>query len=162
MQMMMAVGTVMTVIGKIQEGNSAQKAATYEAAQMNYNAGQERASSQRSAEEQRRQKDYAESRFRAVAASSGGGAADPTIVKGMGNLEQEGEYRANTALFQGEEKARGLETGAALKMYEGQVAKQQSRFAAIGSAMSGASSFYDQYWPKKTSTASYSGGYRYG
>lgn len=134
-QMLMIAGTVVSTLGQIQAGNAARKSANFQAAQMNQQAGQERATGQRAAIEQRRTARLASSRATALAAASGGGATDPTILNILGDIHTEGEYNALSALFGGEERARGLEMGAAAKVVEGKSAKQASIISA-GSTLS--------------------------
>lgn len=66
------------------------------------------AASQRHAIEERRQADLAASRALAVAAASGGGVSDPTIVQTLSNIRGEGALRASIALYEGEERARQI------------------------------------------------------
>lgn len=108
------------------QGKMAQAAAVarnkgleHQATQARQVAGQVRASSQRGAAEQRRLARFAESTALARAAASGAGAADPTVENILGDIGAEGEFRALSELFMGEERARGLETAADLKIFEG-------------------------------------------
>lgn len=128
------IGTAVSTVGQIQAGNAARRSANFQAAQMNQQAGQERATAQRAAIEQRRTARLAGSRATALAAASGG-ATDPTILNILGDIKTEGEYNALSALFTGEEKARGLEMGASARVVEGQTAKQASIINA-GSTLS--------------------------
>ncbi len=105
---------------QMEEGRLAQAAADARALQLEQQAGQERAQSQRAAEEQRRRLDRAQSSLQARAAASGAGALDPTVLDIAGELEEEGEYRALAALYEGEEAGRGLEYSAALERLSGQ------------------------------------------
>lgn len=100
----------------------------FEAQQLEQQAGLTVASSQRAAIEQRRQTDLVQSRALAVAAASGGGASDPTIVNLIGKTAGEGAYRASTALYEGEAQARVMRMQAAAKRFEG------ANAAAIGEA----------------------------
>jgi len=160
------------------QGKAQQKAYDYAAAttrqQSNYiaaqeeaRAGQERAAAQRGAMEERRKGRFVSSRAQAVAAASGGGALDPTIVDIGAAIAGEGEYRAMTALYQGEESARGLEGQAALRRYAGNteagllqyqgraaaaagVAKRNAAFMSAGGTIAGAvgkdgGSLFDKY-----------------
>jgi hypothetical protein len=81
---------------------------------MEASAKTERAKAQRQAFDQRRQADLMSSRAQAVSAASGAGAgADaPSIVKIMSDIAGQGELNAQTAMWNGEEQARGLELGA--------------------------------------------------
>lgn len=146
-----AVGTVVNTLGTIAQGNqakaqgiAAQNAANFRAAQLEQQAGQERAAAQRNAIEERRQARLAMSRGLAVAAASGGGALDPTVVNLLGDVQAEGDYRALMRLYQGEERARGAELGATAARYEGDsayaagvAAQRNSRFAAVGNLVTG-------------------------
>lgn len=146
-----AVGTGMQVLGTIAQGNTAaaegaaqQQALNYQARQKEVQAGQERAAAQRNAIGRRKEAELASSRGLAVAAASGGGAMDPTVVDLLGDIEGEGEYRALMEMYGGEQAGRNLESGASLNRYEGQMAyaagqakKKNSRYVAAGQAASG-------------------------
>lgn len=152
-------GTALSAYGAYQQGQAAdaagkaaQVSADYQAKQMAVNAGQERAAAQRKAFEERRRGTLAQSKAQAVAAASGGGSLDPSIVDIMGDLEGEAQYNSNVALYEGEERARDLETGASIKRYEGAQAraagkyeKRASTIKAAGSLLSGGSTLLDKY-----------------
>lgn len=134
-------------------------------------AGQERAAGQRAAIEQRRQGRFVESRARALAAGSGAGASDPTIVNILGDIGAETEIRALDRLFQGEEAARGSEVSAEFErargrgeLFAGQVEESLAReraglqrFSArselitgtIGTLADTGSSLYEKYSRRK-------------
>lgn len=133
-----AASTIIGTVGQISAGNAqadaAQAAANAQAAsyryqaklsqreaqQMEQKAGQERAVSQRAAMEERRAGRLLRSRSGAIAAASGAGALDPTVVNLLGDISAEEETQALTALYTGEERARGLEYGAKLTRAGGQ------------------------------------------
>lgn len=138
-------GTALQTIGQIQAGNAAAKAANFEAKQMQIQAGQERATAQRTAAEEKRKARIVQSNLVARAAASGGGAFDPSVIDLSGDLAEEGLYRSNSALYAGEERARSLETGASLKRFEGQQARKASYFKAASTALTSGSSLYDRY-----------------
>lgn len=119
-----------------QAGRAQQQEADLEAAQLAQTAGQERAAAQQKAIEQRRQARLAQSRNQAVAAASGGGATDPTVLALDSSLAGEGELNALTELYQGEAKARGLEGQAAATQYQGKLARFSGR-QAMGGAFFG-------------------------
>jgi hypothetical protein len=105
-------------------------------------AGQERASAQRDAIEQRRQAKLVNS---AVMARAGGGAGDVSVVDLMAGNAAEGEYRALLSLYHGEDRAKGLEFSAESKRLE---AKDQRRAATLGamtSVLSGAHDWHAKY-----------------
>ena len=81
---------------------------------------QEQASAQRGFIEQRRQTRLQQSRAIAVAGASGGGVGDPTTLDVYGGIAQEGQFAAETALFEGDSAASLLNSQAALALYEGE------------------------------------------
>lgn len=101
-------------------------------------AGNERATSQRAAAEERRRARLMESRARAVAASSGAGASDPSVTNLMADLSAEGEYRALTRMYEGETAAQSLEL-------EGRERKRDTRGKSISTILSGAATFASKY-----------------
>lgn len=148
----MTAGTILSAVGQIGGAIGAKNAANFEAKQMVAQAGTERATSQRAAAEERRQKNLNQSRAQAVAAASGGGASDPTVVDIQGDLEVEGEYRALSQLYEGEERARGLIGAASAKKVEGRQALTGGLIGAAGTILSGADSLYGKYGTKKPMT----------
>lgn len=134
--------TVLQAGGSIMQGNAANESAQFQAAQLDQQAGQERASSQRSAMEEQRQARLALSRLQN---NAGGGGGDATAVKLAGDIAGEGEYRALTALYNGEERARGMETSAGARRYEGKQAQTASYLKAAGTIFSDVPSLYDKY-----------------
>jgi hypothetical protein len=138
-------GTLLSATGSVLGGKATNKASKVEAAALRRQAGQTRASSQREAIEQRRDADLAQSRALALAAAGGGGASDPTVVDIISDLEGEGEYRALTALFNGEEQARGLEDEALAARKAGKNAKTAGIIGGISTVLTGASSLAGKY-----------------
>lgn len=156
-------GSVLSGLGQIQAGRAANANAKFQAAQLEQQAGQERASAQREAIAQRRQATIAQSNAQAAAASSGGGATDPTVLNITGNLAKEGEYNALSALFEGEERARGLGLQATTARMEGKQAKRQGMIGGISTIIGGAGSAMSKYSPTasvKTSAPTSMGPYQ--
>lgn len=140
-----AASTAVQASGTLSAGRAEQQAAAaraqaleHQAAQARQQAGQERASSQRSASEKRRLGKLLASRALAVAAASGAGAGDPTVELIVGDIGAEGEFRALSAQFEGEERARGLETQADLKIFE---SEQERRAGAAALSASRGTAF---------------------
>lgn len=143
--------TLVQASGTLAAGRAEQEAANaraqgleHQAAQGRQVAGQERATAQRAAIEQRRQGRFLASRALAVAAASGAGAGDPTVENILGGIGAEGEFRALSELFIGEERARGLETQADLRIFEseqerraGKAARRASRGTAFAQILGG-------------------------
>ena len=119
-------------------------------------AGQEQAAAQRAAMEERRQGRFLSSRVRNLAAASGAGALDPTIIDILGDIDTEVEARALTALYEGGERAASLRTEADLTRQAGiitgqtgkAVAKSERNRALMGAAgtlLSGGTSLATKY-----------------
>lgn len=141
---LMAASTALSVGGTIIGANAEAKQLRGEAEQLDSMAGQDRASSQRRAVEARRQSRLLQSRALAVAASQGG-ASDPTVVNILANLEGEGEYRALTALYEGEEEARSKEAQAKARRKEAKNVKKGALISAGAQILQAGSTMYDKY-----------------
>lgn len=131
--------------GTILQGVKADLAARSQALQLEQSAGQDRATSQRAAIEQRRAARYLQSRAQALAAASGAGASDPTVTKIIGDIAGEGEYGALVAMYEGEDAARAKETAAKVARKTGSAMANASYLKAGTTLLSGASSWYDKY-----------------
>lgn len=106
-----------------QEGAAIQRAREFEAAQLEQRAGQERATAQRKMLGEKKRERLVQSALQARSAASGG-AGDISTIDLASDIAAEGAYRAQTALFEGESAARGLENVAAGKRYEGAEARR--------------------------------------
>lgn len=141
---LMAAGTALSAGGTIVGANSQAKELRAEAGQLEQQAGQDRASSQRTAAEQKRQARLLASRAQAVGAATGGGL-DPTVVNTIANIEGEGELRALTALFDGEEEARSGEMQAAARRREAKTVKKAALFGAGGQILQAGATMYSRF-----------------
>lgn len=142
---LMVAGTAVSAGGSIIEANSKASELRFQAAQMDAQAGLKRATAQRSAMDEKRQARLAVSRGQAVAAASGGGASDPTVVNALAGISGEGEYRALTALYNGEEEAQSLEAQAAANRRGAKSVKTAGLLKAGGTILSAGSSLYDRF-----------------
>ena len=142
-------GSLLSAGGTILGANSEAKELRREAAQLEVQAGQERATSQRQSIEERRQARLASSRALAIAAASGGGSDDPSVVNAIANIEGEGEYRALTALYEGNVQADDTVRQAQARRREAKNVKRASLFKAVGSILGAGSTLADRYAPKK-------------
>lgn len=131
--------------GTLLQGSSAKGSAASEALQLEQQAGQDRASAQRAAYNERRNARYMQSRLQALAAASGAGATDPTVVNLSNQIDAEGEYAALTAMYEGEDTARSREFAATVARKQGSSAATAGYLKAGGTLLSGASSWYDKY-----------------
>lgn len=167
-----AAGTVAQVAGSVVQGRAtrkageaAQDAANYEAQQLDASAREEVAAGQREGFEIGRQTDILGSRQRAVAAASGAGADDASVTDAMADVQREGSYRRNLALYGAIQRGRGLRAQAEATRRSGRASLQGSRLAAagtiiggLGSAASNASSFFMQYGAGRPAGAAGAGG----
>lgn len=146
---LMAGGTALQGYGQLRAGRKAKEAADFEASQLEQKAGQTLATSQRAALEEERQGRLQQSRALAIAAASGGGASDPTVVNLMGNLAAETNYRKMVALYEGKTEAEQLRTQADITRAGGREAKKASQIQALGTILSGGSSMYSKFGMKQ-------------
>lgn len=137
-------GTAATLEGAktSMEGNAAAAAATqrqaqrraaakeFEAQQLEQEAGTAIAIAQRQKAEEARTARLVASRALAVAAASGAGASDSTVVNLIAGIKGEGAYRGAVAMYEGEERSRKLLMGADARRYEGAVGIEGSNDAA--------------------------------
>jgi len=114
------------------EGQAANQAAKYQAAQLEVQAKNERASGQREAEQFRRQKRLALSKLTTNAAASGFSATDPTALALADEIEEYGTMQEQMAMYGGEARATG------------------SRAQAEGARFSGASAMRSGYMQGQT------------
>lgn len=142
---LLVAGAALSAGGSIIGANSEAKEMRLQADQLDAQAGLERATSQRKAMEERRQGRLASSRTLALAAASGGGADDPSVVNTMADIAGEGEYRALTALYEGDESASSMEAEAAAKRRGAKSVKTAGAIKAAGSIISAGSTLYNRY-----------------
>lgn len=151
-------GSVLSGLGQIQAGKAANNSAKFQAAQLEQQAGQEKATSQRVAIEERRRSDIAISDATAAAAASGGGATDPTVLNIQGGLAEQGEYNALSALFQGDDRAAGLKLQAASARSQGKQAKRAGLIGGASTILSGiGGSLSSKYAPTGSTTVGTAG-----
>jgi hypothetical protein len=115
------------------QGFQAKQAADFQARQLDRNASNARATSQYAAENEADRAQLIASRALALAAASGGGASDPGVVSIMAKTAQEGAYRQQVALYEGESRAQAMELAADTRRYEGKVARNNGILNAAGS-----------------------------
>lgn len=138
-------GAALSAGGSIIAANSKAKELRREADQLDAQAGLDRASSQRQAMDERRSARLLQSTGLARAAASGGGADDPTVVNLLAGIEGEGEYRALTAMYEGEEEARGKEAQAAANRRGAKATKKAGLIGAAGTILSAGGSMFNRY-----------------
>lgn len=151
---MAAIGAVAQYYGLVEQGRIARIQAGRERLFREFalwNAEREGnlavAASQREALEERRQADLAASRALAVAASSGGGVSDPTMVDILSRTKGEGAYRARVALYEGQAKRRAMRIAAVGggSFDASESLKAGYNAAALGSLARSGASLYAKY-----------------
>jgi len=139
-----------------QQATNERLAAEFEAQQLEYQAGQTLASSQKAAIEQRKASALLASRALAAAGASGAGASDPTVIDIISNIDGEGAYRAALALYEGEEQARSMtvaatarrlggSSAAAARMSEASSVSTAGKYSSFSTLLGGGSSFLGKY-----------------
>lgn len=137
-------------------GQSAQIAGDLEAQQLEGQAGQAIGVGQINAQEAERQGRIAVSRALAVAAASGGGASDPTVINIMSRLAGQAHLNAMSALYEGQDQARQMRNQAAMARYGGALAKSNAdqsassarwgaSMTALGALGGAAKTMYEKY-----------------
>lgn len=156
---MQAGGTLLSAQGQLSRGRAALGAAkskqiedNFEATQLNQDAGQSIAVSQRNAADVKRQTTLINSQALARAAASGAGASDPSVISTIARTSGEGAYRQGVALYEGEAQARMDRIRAAAATLEGnldvsagEAANSMSKVGAVSTVLTGGSNTYSMY-----------------
>lgn len=121
-----AFGQATGGVSHVMFGIQARQAAQFQASQLRQNANSAQAASERSAFDIDRQTQYITSRALAVAAASGGGASDPSVVRLIARDAGEGAYQKQLALYAGNDRARLDLENADAKTYEGKTTERNS------------------------------------
>lgn len=99
------------------------------AARLKQQAVQERASGQIASEEQKRRMEVLASNAQATVSASGGGTIDPSIMRLIVGLSEEGERGSNVEKYQSETAAQGMEQGAQQGIEDGYEEGESARRA---------------------------------
>lgn len=144
---LMAAGGLLQAGGSIMGGNAALAEAEASAAQLRYNAGQQRAAGHRAGQNEIRQSEVLMSKMLAMAGASGAGAYDPTMINLFAQADAEGKLASQTQIYNAEEAARGMEADANAAIRSGRAKKRAGQIGALGSLLStGGQMAYN--WPK--------------
>jgi len=140
-----AAGGILSFMGQRQQAAAYKTQAAQEQRIANMQAMQEVAAGQQTAMEDQRRAALMSSRALAVSAASGAGAGDPTAVRIMSNITQQGAYNAAVDTYNAEEKANILRmTGKA----DTNIAAEKSNalnVSSYGSLFDTASSLYSRF-----------------
>jgi hypothetical protein len=138
-------GTAISAYGKVSSGYAQKGALDAGAAQLEQEAGQSVASGIQGAIQDRRRATYVASNARASIAGAGLTTTGTSAIATVGGIRGEGEYRALTSLYQGQDRANELDYRATGMRTEGRNAVKSGWISGMSSVLSGGSSFYDKY-----------------
>ncbi|HEX5461881.1 MAG TPA: hypothetical protein VFX20_18095 [Steroidobacteraceae bacterium] len=141
----MLTGTIFSGAGRAVAGNATKANLDSEASAYSMDAGQAIASGIQGAIGERRRASYVASNARALTAASGLTTTGTSAITTVGNIRGEGEYRALTQLYEGEEKSDELNYRASLMRSEGKGAQSAGWLSGISTILSGGSSWWDKY-----------------
>lgn len=134
-------GTILGGVGSIAAAGAASSAAAFEARQLEAQSKAEQAAAQREALEERRAARLVQSRARAVSAASGGGV-DYEL---LGDLEEEGELRFQTAIWAGKERAASKRLAAEGARLDGRSRSTAYKLQAGQTLLGGTGSLMEKY-----------------
>jgi hypothetical protein len=142
-----AVGaTAVSANQQFQQGKTAAANQRLQAIQDEKEANASEVASQREAQNERRRAKILRSRALAVAGASGAGISeDPTIANILGDIDQEGELRALDSLWEGDNLALGLRSGAGSRRRMGNAYEAAGATNALATTAGGVNSFYSKY-----------------
>lgn len=140
MEALLIAGTAINALGAIQQGNSARRAADYNAAMAEQNAAVELQQAGQREEAKRREARMILGSQRAAFAQSGGGMGG-SAADVMQQSAINAELDALTLRYEGVLRARGLQAEAASERFAGKQAQRQGYMQAAGSILSGAGSY---------------------
>lgn len=136
---LMVAATVVSAAGGIAQGKAQERAARFEARQLERQAKREFAQGTRESQEQRRQSEQFISDMRAQMAGSGGVTDDPGAARMIGEAAAVGKYNALAAMYEGSARAQSRRFQAKARRFEGKIAKRASRWQAMSTVLSGGS-----------------------
>lgn len=131
------LGTGLQVVSQIQAGKAQEAALEFEAQQREAAAKEERAAGQREALEKRRQYERVSGRQRAVAAASGAGVTNASVLDIFEETASRSRYEEGVARYGGESRARGQLDKAAAARMKGKAARQGGILGGIATGLSG-------------------------
>jgi len=139
------VGGGLAAAGTIAQGNANYAAAKAEQKNLNKMAAEEMAVSTRNADAKAREARLIQSRGQAVAAASGAGALDPTVLDIMGNVARDANVQERDLLREGQVKANDLTYRGKVGVANARTAKGIGTILAAGQVASGVSDAFSKY-----------------
>lgn len=140
-----AASTVVGFIGANQQAEAAKAEGEFKAKQLEQKANEERAVGQRELVKERKQKEIIQSKLMTRAAAATGDTTDTGVLTLAGDIEEEGEMRALTEFYKGENAARGYQDAAGASRATASSRAAGYRLKGIGTLLEGGASFADKY-----------------
>lgn len=137
--------TALSAGGKAYAGRMQANSDNYAAGILQQEAGASVASGIQGAIADKRYTNYVASSAAARSASSGTTGTSPSILNVIGNIQSQGEYKALTSIYTGEDRAQELLTRANQFKYEGKASRTSGWLSGISSVLSGGVNWYDKY-----------------
>ena len=144
-ELIMLYGTAKLAKEQRSAGKERQRSAYIEAGQLDDKADVTRGATQREATREKLIADYTGSTALAAAAASGAGVQNVNVLNLMAEIEAEGEYRAASKLYSGEQEARGMEDAADNLRRGGDAYRKAGKMQALGTILQGSNTFVDRY-----------------
>lgn len=142
---LVVASTALNATSAMAEGEAANKAARFEAGQLDQQAKAAVAQSSREAYEQSRVGARLASDARAAMAASGGTTTDAPALKQLGDIKAGTDYNVLATLYEGETKAEGIKKQAAARRFEGKIAKRKGYAKALSSVLSNGPDIYSSF-----------------
>jgi len=129
----LALGAGQSILGGIAQN----KAAKFEAKQLEARGKEDFAAGQRRGVERRRDTERLLSRQRAVAAASGGGVTNASVLDILENTQARGDFLIRSEIAAGEQRNRGRQDQAAARRFGGRQARIGGFLGAGGTVLKG-------------------------
>lgn len=137
-------GTLLQAKGQMDQADYEKAVARSNAEALRQQGNTDAALAERAQITQNRRTDLALSRTRALAASSGTDATSPDVLNTEGQIAQQGQYNALSALYEGQAKQRSDNYQADIDLFKANRISAGAPLAAGGTLLSGISSFADR------------------
>lgn len=134
---LMGVGSAMSAIGALQQGQSAKSAATYNVQIATQNAAIARQNAADKAHQADRETYLRLGSIRAQQGASGGNSGEGSVLDVIGDVAAQSELERQNIIYHGELQARGFENSATLDTYTGETQQRASYWKAGSELLSG-------------------------
>lgn len=150
---LVAGGTILQAGNQIQQGREMDAQSSAMRRALIAKGKEEEAAAQREALASKKKTDLVLSRGKAVAAASGAGAKDPTVMDVLDDVAAQGELDMLNKLYEGKMAMSDRRQQGYMARIQGKNARRAGYINAAGTIMSGASTLYSNYGgPGATST----------